>query len=87
MCLRPSCQYYNTTVEDSVVHQFQRSQSLVNKKASNVFNGSRRKMLAGMPEITEHLGSSCEKSRRNVYDALAFDFDSPEENELPEQSR
>jgi hypothetical protein len=38
-------------------------------------------MLAGAPEINvTELGSSSEKSRRTVYDALAFDFDSPEED-------
>jgi hypothetical protein len=54
--------------------------NLVNKKASRVITGSREAMLAGAPEINRtELNSSCEKSRRNVYDALAFDFDSPEE--------
>ena len=52
----------------------------VNKKASRVI-GSPRAMLAGAPEITTtEIGSHCEKSRRTVYDALAFDFDSPEED-------
>ena len=52
----------------------------VNKKASRVITGSPRAMLAGAPEITTtEIGSYCEKSRRTVYDALAFDFDSPEE--------
>jgi hypothetical protein len=52
----------------------------VNKKASRVITGSPRAMLAGAPEINQtELNSSCEKSRRTVYDALAFDFDSPEE--------
>jgi hypothetical protein len=55
--------------------------NLVNKKASRVITGSPRAMLAGAPEITTtELNSSCEKSRRTVYDALAFDFDSPEED-------
>jgi hypothetical protein len=49
----------------------------VNKKASRVITGAPRAMLTGSSEITRtELGSSCEKSRRNVYDALAFDFDS-----------
>jgi hypothetical protein len=55
--------------------------NLVNKKASRVITGSPRAMLAGTPEINQtELGSSCEKSRRTVYDALALDFDSPEED-------
>jgi hypothetical protein len=36
-------------------------------------------MLAGKAEIIQQDASICEKSRRTVYDALAFDFDSPEE--------
>ena len=55
--------------------------NVVNKKASRVITGSPRTMLAGAPEITTtEIGSHCEKSRRTVYDALAFDFDSPEED-------
>ena len=54
--------------------------NLVNKKASRVITGSPRAMLAGAPEIIEQLELTCEKSRRTVYDALAFDFDSPEED-------
>jgi hypothetical protein len=55
--------------------------NLVNKKASRVITGSPRAMLTGAPEITRtELGSSSEKSKRTVYDALAFDFDSPEED-------
>jgi hypothetical protein len=52
----------------------------VNKKASRLINGSSRTMLAGSPEITSNGTSICEKSRRNVYDALAVDFDAPEED-------
>ena len=55
--------------------------NLVNKKASRVITGSPRATLAGAPEINQsELNSICEKSRRTVYDALAFDFDSPEED-------
>jgi hypothetical protein len=54
--------------------------NLVNKKASRVITGSPRMMLAGASIFQRsELGSFCEKSNRTVYDALAFDFDSPEE--------
>ena len=53
--------------------------NLVNKKASRVILGSPLAMLAGKTEIFRQPGSVCEKSRRTVYEALAFDFDSPEE--------
>lgn len=58
--------------------------NLVNKKASRVFFGRPDRLLADKPaimggETDEYL---CEKSIRNVYDALAFDFDSPEEHLL-----
>jgi hypothetical protein len=58
--------------------------NLVNKKASRVFFGSPERLLSDKPAI---LGTPtgtgdflCEKSSRNVYDALALDFDSPEEH-------
>jgi hypothetical protein len=58
--------------------------NLVNKKASRVFFGRPDRLLADKPAImgSETDGYLCEKSIRNVYDALAFDFDSPEEHLL-----
>jgi hypothetical protein len=58
--------------------------NLVNKKASRVFFGRPDRLLAEKPAIMggETDGYLCEKSVRNVYDALAFDFDSPEEHLL-----
>jgi hypothetical protein len=56
----------------------------VNKKASRVFFGRPDRLLADKPAIMggEADDYLCEKSVRNVYDALAFDFDSPEEHLL-----
>jgi hypothetical protein len=52
----------------------------VNKKAARIITGSPTAVLTGEKEILKsNIGSICEKSRRTVYDALAFDFDSPEE--------
>jgi hypothetical protein len=60
--------------------------NLVNKKASRVFFGRPDRLLAEKPAIMVMGGEAdyfiCEKSVRNVYDALAFDFDSPEEYPL-----
>jgi hypothetical protein len=60
--------------------------NLVNKKASRLFFGSPERLLSDKPAI---LGTPtgtgdflCEKSIRNVYDALAVDFDAPEEHLL-----
>jgi hypothetical protein len=56
----------------------------VNKRASTVFFGPPDRLLSDRPTMS---GSPtgpylCEKSTRNVYDALALDFDSPEERLL-----
>lgn len=60
--------------------------NIVNKKASRVFFGNRQpdRLLANKPAIIGNQldGYMCEKSIRNVYDALALDFDSPEEQLL-----
>ena len=64
--------------------------NLVKKKASRVFFGRPDRLLAHKPAIMVMGGETdyylCEKSVRNVYDALAFDFDSPEEHLLPQRS-
>jgi hypothetical protein len=56
----------------------------VNKKASTVFFGTPDRLLSDKPAILGSLTGPylCEKSIRNVYDALALDFDSPEERLL-----
>jgi hypothetical protein len=58
----------------------------VNKKAARVFFGNLRAdwLLSDKPAISGDFRGSylCEKSSRNVYDALAFDFDAPEEQLL-----
>jgi hypothetical protein len=58
----------------------------VNKKAARVFFGNLRAdwLLSDKPAILGDFRGSylCEKSSRNVYDALAFDFDAPEEQLL-----
>ena len=60
--------------------------NLVNKKASRLFFGSPERLLSDKPAIagapTGMDDYLCEKSIRNVYDALAVDFDSPEEHLL-----
>jgi hypothetical protein len=56
----------------------------VNKKASTVFFGPPDRLLSDKPTILGALTGNylCEKSSGNVYDALALDFDSPEERLL-----
>ena len=56
----------------------------INKKASTVFFGPPDRLLSDKPAILGALTGDylCEKSSRNVYDALALDFDSPEERFL-----
>jgi hypothetical protein len=58
------------------------NRNVINKNASRVFFWRRDKILSTMPDIIggETDGYLCEKSLRNVYDALADDFDSPEEH-------
>lgn len=58
--------------------------NVINKNASRVMFGHRNKILSDMPGIvgSETDGYLCERSIRNVYDALALDFDSPEEHLL-----
>ena len=58
--------------------------NVVNKNASRVFFGSRDRILSNMPDVTggETDGFLCKRSIHNVYDALAQDFDSPEEHLL-----
>jgi hypothetical protein len=60
--------------------------NLVNKKASRLFFKSPERLLSDKPAILGTPsgvdGFRCEKSTRNVYDALAVDFDSPEEHLL-----
>jgi len=60
--------------------------NLVNKKASRLFFGSPERLLSDKPAILGTPSGTgdflCEKSVRNVYDALAVDFDSPEEDPL-----
>jgi hypothetical protein len=58
--------------------------NVINKNASRVFFGRRDKLLSHMPDVIggETDGYLCERSTRNVYEALAFDFDSPEEHLL-----
>jgi hypothetical protein len=60
--------------------------NLVNKKASRLFFGSPERLLSDKPAILGAPSGTgdflCEKSVRNVYDALAVDFDSPEEHLL-----
>jgi hypothetical protein len=51
----------------------------VNKKASRLFFRNRTQFLAGMPAIAAGGSSLYEKSGRDVYGAMALDFDSPEE--------
>jgi len=58
--------------------------NVVNKNASRVFFGSRDRILSNMPDVIggETDGFLCKRSIHNVYDALAQDFDSPEEHLL-----
>jgi hypothetical protein len=58
--------------------------NVINKNASRVMFRHRDKILSDMPSIvgSETDGYLCERSIRNVYDALALDFDSPEEHLL-----
>jgi hypothetical protein len=60
--------------------------NLVNKKASRLFFGSPERLLSDKPAMLGTPSGTgdflCEKSIRNVYDALAVDFDSPEEHLL-----
>lgn len=55
--------------------------NVINKKASRVLFGSPDHLLSDKPALSGHETGEylCEKSIRNVYDAFAFDFDSPEE--------
>ncbi len=61
-----------------------RNRNVINKNASRVFFWHRDKILSNMPDVigNETDGYLCERSIRNVYDALADDFDSPEEHLL-----
>jgi hypothetical protein len=61
-----------------------RNRNVINKNASRVFFGRRDRILSNMPDVIggETDGYLCERSIRNVYDALADDFDSPEEHLL-----
>ena len=60
--------------------------NLLNKKASRLFFGSPERLLSDKPAILGTPSGTgdflCEKSTRNVYEALAVDFDSPEEHLL-----
>jgi hypothetical protein len=57
--------------------------NLVNKKASRILFGSPERLLSGKPTIVDAHSRAhlivCEKSIRNVYEALEVDFDAPEE--------
>jgi hypothetical protein len=61
-----------------------RNYNVVNKNASRVFFNRRDRILSSMPDVIggETDGFLCERSIHSVYDALAQDFDSPEENLL-----
>lgn len=56
----------------------------INKMASRVFFRRPDRLLSDRPAIIGGTAGAylCEKSVRNVYDALALDFDSPEERLL-----
>jgi hypothetical protein len=58
------------------------NRNVINKNASRIFFGCRDRILSNMPDVVgqETKGYLCERSTRNVYDALADDFDSPEEH-------
>jgi hypothetical protein len=61
-----------------------KNKNVINKNASRVFFGHRDKILSNMPDVVggEKDGYLCERSIRDVYGALADDFDSPEEHLL-----
>jgi hypothetical protein len=57
-----------------------RNSGVVNKNASRMFfNGNANLLLAERAQVVEQLTFTCEKSISDVYHALAFDFDVPEE--------
>jgi hypothetical protein len=60
------------------------NRNVINKNASRVLFGTRDKILSNMPDVIGHEAQShlCERSVRNVYDALAYDFEPPEEHPL-----
>jgi hypothetical protein len=60
------------------------NRNIINKNASRVFFSHRDRILSNMPDVigAETDGYLCERSIHNVYDALADDFDSPEEHLL-----
>jgi hypothetical protein len=59
-----------------------KNRNVINKNASRVFFGRRDRILSNMPDVIGQEGEAylCERSTRNVYEALADDFDSPEEH-------
>ena len=60
------------------------NRNVINKNASRVFFERRHRILSNMPDIVGggETGYLCERSVRDVYGALADDFDSPEEHLL-----
>jgi hypothetical protein len=59
-----------------------KNRNVINKNASRVFFGRRDRILSNMRDVIGQEGEAhlCERSTRNVYEALADDFDSPEEH-------
>ena len=73
--------YLNNKQKAVMFTNFQGSDR-INKAASRLFFRDSRVIGAGRPNLEERGGAYCEKSERNVYDALELDFDSLEDHFL-----
>lgn len=69
-----------TTKRKRVLFTNYKNRGIVNKNASRIFfNGNSNALLEERGQVIEYPPFACEKSINDVYHALAYDFDNPEE--------